>query len=344
MSTVPITTDVERFYAFESGWRMFDTSSLTSVVNSYLCAERELVTQYLRHQGMHTDEFIEVGCGYGRYLPLVLAENINYCGIDLVKWLVTLGKVRLALCAPLTQQKARIEAHSADHLRELLQQNNQDASQRFCVLFPFNCFGNMSSPRRVLQQLAGINVDIIISGFLPDEANTRIRRDYYEKCGCRNLSVSYSEQGTTIISEDGLHSLAYHPDSLEKLLAEFGFALRRRCRAGTCAEVAIFSPAEQPHWRDEHILCGFTGDVSTNGLMRYLQSPVEIVQRNARQLIVRSKTAEWRCQSIVWLGESLSESGPQLCGIIANVEPDASQENSGVLTIDIVSHTTKDVI
>ncbi|MBP2169418.1 hypothetical protein J2125_002610 [Erwinia toletana] len=336
---------VETFYCYESGWRMFDVSRLTSAVNAYLCAEKAIIANLLQQPEAQIDEFIEVGCGYGRYLPLISAQNINYCGIDLVSWLVALGKIRLPLYQAHSAGQARIEVCSVDKVRDLLIASDQDKTKKFCIFFPFNCFGNLPYPRQVLAHLSGLNVTMIISGFLPDARTSDLRQDYYAKCGCQHLQVSPGEQGTLITSADGLNSLAYHPESLQQLLAEFGFSLSERYSSTENSEIAVFSSVSANNFplREKWLLRGFSDADRESGLMKYHQSEATILHHDesAMAMVVRTKNSQWQEQSLVWLVSPTTQviTDNYICGRVQKTEPLLDQAGWQKLTISTSRNT-----
>jgi hypothetical protein len=82
------------------------------------------------------------------------------------------------------------------------------------LLFPFNSFGNMDDPLRVIRNLQECGLPFFISTYLTSEHATRSRGEYYVRCGYKGLYVIKDEYSVGIISSEGLQSFAYRPEYL----------------------------------------------------------------------------------------------------------------------------------
>ena len=70
---------------------MFDARFLTKEVKVYLDDEEAFV-EHVMSSGY--DYLVEVGCGYGRYLDWAMSRGYSYAGLDIVPWMVDIGRVR----------------------------------------------------------------------------------------------------------------------------------------------------------------------------------------------------------------------------------------------------------
>lgn len=301
---------VEMFYGQKNGWRMFDARMLTPEVTAYLNEEKRQIAGYLENSASGLSQFVEIGCGYGRYLHVALKYKVNYRGVELVRWLAELGKARIAACQLPENCSAQIEHLSAEHLHCVLPYSEHDISSKSCVFFPFNCFGNLSDPLRVLSELKGRNTEVIISGFSSSEQTTSARMAYYAKCGCTDLSSQHTEQGVQISSSEFLESLAYQSGALELLLNEFGFRLTKRISHSAIGELFFFTPFHlSPEMslpapvanQEQFLLQGFVEEGKNHDLMGHIQSTAWGLGKDAGQLSVNANDVGWREGALAWL-------------------------------------------
>lgn len=310
---------VEKFYGQNNGWRMFDGRILTPDVAAFLIEEKQSMTAYLEKSASTLHQFLEIGCGYGRYLHVALKHRVNYRGIELVKWLAELGKSRVSACSLPPNCSAQIEHLSAEHLHCVFPNPESLLADKCCVFFPFNCFGNLRSPRRVLSELKGRNVEVIISNFSCSEEATQARLNYYAKCGCTALSSQQDAAGIQISSSESLQSLAYRPESLELLLNEFGFRLTKQLTQSSIGDLFFFSPFRLPEKRplprlptahEPFLLQGFIEEPGwveedkSHALMEHIQSNAWGVAKNAGMLSVSVNDVGWTEGGLAWLTSS----------------------------------------
>lgn len=215
---------VRQFYGDSLGWNMFDAKFLTPALEEFLDIESASLSEVFETHPQY-NHLVEVGCGYGRYLNFALDRSLAYDGLDLVPWLINIGKIRVqraqGSCA-----HARCAVHnlSAEKLSALL--DDPIANRRkWCsmVFFPFNCFGNIARLREVMETLQKAGSDVFISTFQLDAVTTELRKTYYANCGFRRLESRLCDQGVIITSEEGLHAYAYSQEFLTDLFAEYGF-------------------------------------------------------------------------------------------------------------------------
>ena len=310
---------VEKFYGQNNGWRMFDGKMLTPDVADFLIEEKRGVAAYLEKSAGTLHQFLEIGCGYGRYLHVALKHGVNYRGIELVKWLAELGKVRVSACSLPPNCSAQIEHLSAEHLHCVFPNPDSLLADKCCVFFPFNCFGNLRSPRKVLSELNGRNVEVIISNFSCSEEATQARLRYYAKCGCTELSSQQNAAGMQISSCESLQSLAYRPESLEVLMNEFGFRLTQRLSLSSLGSLFFFSPFRIPEpeisprlptSHESFLLQGFIEEPQcveedkSHALMGHIKSIAWGVAKNAGMLSVYVHDVGWTAGGLAWLTSS----------------------------------------
>lgn len=230
---------VRDFYDRGGGDRMFSDASLTPPVADYLRREESFVFTVAEELG--SKHLFEVGCGYGRYLACAEARHIDYDGVDLVSALVEAGRRRLT-GSPRTRQKLHIG--SCREVASLFEREGLlERARELLVLFPFNCFGNVAEPERVLRSLRLTGARVVVSGFQVAAPATHLRRDYYENNHFTSLQVRVEEAGVLFESAEGLHSWAYTRAELERQFTAAGFTPVRFELLGEVGQAHLFDVA-----------------------------------------------------------------------------------------------------
>jgi len=222
------------FYASRGGDRMFSPAHLTPEVVDYL--EREASFVVAVFQELKPRHLFEVGCGHGTYLEWAARQQVDYDGVDLVSHLVEAGRKRLTGSARTCQ---KLHVGSCREVEALFEKEGLSGLGRDVVaLFPFNCFGNVAEPERVVRSLATTGARVLVSGFLPTEEATERRREYYVKSGFTHLAATRDDKGVLFTSHEGLHSYAYDTATLERWF--HGFRLARAEPLGRIAQALLF--------------------------------------------------------------------------------------------------------
>lgn len=227
---------VREFYASGGGARMFSREDATEPVLDYLSREERHVLEIFRERSPR--HLFEVGCGTGSYLDWAEVQGVDYDGVDLVSHLVEAGRQRLRGSA---QTRQKLHVGSCREVASLFDREGLLArAHEVVVLFPFNCFGNVAEPGRVVQSLRRTGARVLVSGFLPHDFATEARREYYKKLGYSKLKAEHDELGVLFTSAEGLHSWALQPGVLHRLFAAEGFRLIREDALGPIAHAALF--------------------------------------------------------------------------------------------------------
>lgn len=233
-------TQVREFYASGGGARMFVREHATQPILDFLAAEERHVLNIFR--ALSPRHLFEVGCGTGSYLEWAERHGVDYDGVDLVSHLVEAGRQRLRGSAT-TRQKLHVG--SCREVASLFENEGLTArASDVVVLFPFNCFGNVAEPARVVHSLRRTGARVLISGFVPSDRATTARQEYYLKLGYSKLVHQRDDLGVLFTSEEGLHSWALEQKALERLFRAEGFRLAQRDELGPIAGASLFEP---PH-------------------------------------------------------------------------------------------------
>ncbi len=217
--------EIGQFYGERKGWRMFDSRALTPEITRYLKAEALFLERAMKTSGYRT--LIEVGCGYGRYLDWSLSRSYNYLGMDIVQWMVELGKLRSKKARKkYPELSCSIIRHAAEEISRAIKELSIDHPEnKALIFFPFNCMGNVASFEKVIDSLKETGLDIVVSTFRTDAISTKVRKEYYSNCGYEQLNSRILKHGLLIISEEGFHAMAYHQDVLVNAFSRRGFEL-----------------------------------------------------------------------------------------------------------------------
>jgi hypothetical protein len=249
--------EVGQFYGERQGWVMFDARLLTPAIKTYLLSEAALLGQVMKDS---YDTLVEIGCGYARYLTWALQRNFAYVGLEIVPWLVDLAALRLATAKRrYPDAQCTVLLHPAEEIASVLKDLHVLQSSRSAIaIFPFNCLGNVSRVDQVINSLKESNIDVLVSTFKTDAVSTKLRKNYYQECGFKNLNSRVVKRGLLMTSEEGFHALAYHSDYLIESFSKAGFALRAEHDLGAIGVayhfVAIRPPAsEHPLTRTENL-------------------------------------------------------------------------------------------
>lgn len=219
---------------------MFADEYLTPAVRAYL----DLEAEPLRGEASFTHLF-EVGCGHGRYLLWARERGLDYDGLDIVPWLVEEGRSRLAALKS-SFRRCKLHVGSVEDLHALwIAEGLEPRSGSTIVFFPFNCFGNLARPERVVRSIAATGARVFLSVFATSPEATARRREFYAQSGYAALSTHTMDRGVLFTSAEGMWSFAYDRGHLEKTFDAAGYALVRSVALGPIAVGYLFCPEGQ---------------------------------------------------------------------------------------------------
>lgn len=230
---------VREFYASGGGERMFEREHATDAVRTYLEEEAQHVVRVFER--LSPRHLFEVGCGTGSYLEWAERQHVDYDGVDLVSHLVEAGRKRLRGSA---QTRQKLHVGSCREVASLFDEEGlTERGTDVVVLFPFNCFGNVAEPSRVVQSLRRTGARVLVSGFLPNAEGTSARKEYYSKLGYSSITEEHDRHGVLFSSAEGLHSWAMEPAVLDQLFEAEGFRLVERAALGPIGVASLFEPS-----------------------------------------------------------------------------------------------------
>jgi len=206
-------TGIKNFYESGKGDRLIDPLLFPEEIKQFLLYEKRI----LEALSASFDLLIEVGCMYGRFLKWAVENSKCYLGIDVVERYIENGK-KTVLDSRLDSTKYRFILGGAENIAELVKPDEWSIKLNRCILFfPFNSFGNINEPLAVIRSIKKSGLPFLISTYGTDQETNRCREQYYRNCGYSEIVSVQDEKGVRFVSPDGLSTIAYHPDYLQKI-------------------------------------------------------------------------------------------------------------------------------
>ena len=197
---------VKNFYDSGLGDRLIDEKRYSLEILSYLAGEKKIVAELLARY----ETLIEVGCMNGRYLDLAVEKEKRYIGIDVVKRYVDEAN-RTIKDKKLSPKDFFALNISAENLESLFV--GKEISKPILV-FPFNCFGNMTSFKEVVDTLIRLKKPFAVFSYGTDPYSDSVREKYYKSCGYKSIDKVVDITGHRFVSPEGLNTIAYEKDFL----------------------------------------------------------------------------------------------------------------------------------
>lgn len=205
------------FYGSGLGDRLIDESLFPNEIKDFLKDEEKLFSQI----NSSFDTLVEVGCMNGRYLEWAMKRKLWYVGIDVIPSYIDEGIIRAKAID--YSAESRFILGGAEELHVLLNWKALGINQAKTLLFfPFNSIGNMHDCVPVIRSLKKSETPFIISTYVTTTDANLCRQKYYDSCKYCGLHMNNDERGVTFISDDGLNTIAYHPEFIIKVFENEG--------------------------------------------------------------------------------------------------------------------------
>src|SRR5579859_1050486 len=163
------------------------------------------------------DLLIEVGCAGECYLDWAVAHKKRYIGMDIVERNVKIGQQRV-INQGLSEDIYRFIVGDGENLTAIIHASELPVPVGRCLLlFPFNSFGNMQHPHKVLASLQSLKLPFLISSYQTTSNAIVYRQEYYQRCLYQDLHILFQQEGVCFTSSNGFYSMAYHPDYFYQL-------------------------------------------------------------------------------------------------------------------------------
>ncbi|MDD4614902.1 MAG: class I SAM-dependent methyltransferase [Caldisericia bacterium] len=152
---------------------------------------------------------IEVGCMNGRNLEIANELKIKYLGIDIVERFVKEANKKI--------DTLNLDAIAIRCDAKCLNKIKNHFSKHFLAIFPFNSFGNIQDPQKVLNSTYKNKLDTLILTYKTDIKTTKIRKKYLENTLFEKIKKRSSKKGVLFTSNKGLFSYAYSAEEIIKM-------------------------------------------------------------------------------------------------------------------------------
>jgi len=209
------------FYGGGLGDRLIDESVFPKEIKEFLRDEENLLLQI----SPSFNTLIEVGCMHGRYVEWAVKHNLRYIGIDVVHSYINEGTTKSKTFNSSIEPKFILGG--AEELHILLNWETLGIDKTKALLFfPFNSIGNMNDCIPVITSIRRSGAPFFISTYSTTPEVTLCRQKYYSACNYRGLYMKNDERGVTFISDDGLNTIAYHPEFIINVFRNKGLIVK----------------------------------------------------------------------------------------------------------------------
>jgi hypothetical protein len=212
------TVDNFEFYSSLSGNEILNNENFPPDIVDYLEGEYAAFHQLLTHRHLEFDALLEIGCGNARNIELARSFALQYFGIDFIEQVVKTASRKLKN----NKWMGKIECLSVLDLHQSTTPISNNL--RTLCLFPFNVFGNILDPLRVLKIMRDLKYAMLISTYR-HVANQDAIMQYYTACGLTHIEVKAQKYGTLISSREGFHSTIYQTEYIQHLSNQCGFKI-----------------------------------------------------------------------------------------------------------------------
>lgn len=204
------------FYKQGTGDVLTYPENYPDAIKQYLAAEKQLLLQCLQR----FECIVEAGCTTGYYTDVVLSVGKDYVGVD-----IALHRIMRARQEFGNNPRCRFVCDDILNLEEIIADLSLPA-QDTLIIFPFNAFGNLTQPDKILRFLAKTGIKCIISTYKTDLETQKMRTHYYLNCGFENLTCNYSSEGVRFFNSSGLNTVAYTERSFKDFFERNRLQLR----------------------------------------------------------------------------------------------------------------------
>lgn len=216
---------LKSFYESSVGNNIMEKKCFSEEINQYLEFEKCLLESIINKFNV----LVEIGCVKGRHLQWALDKGKYYVGIDIVNQHI-LDAREVASSLNLDSSQYKVVCEQAENFYTILNNLNIDIDDKqkynTLIYFPFNILGNVENFEQTIMSLKESNVDFYISAFKTDNFSTKIRKNYYNKCGCKDIIEIQDDTGIRFKSKEGLNTIAYFPNWLNQKFFEMDIKIK----------------------------------------------------------------------------------------------------------------------
>lgn len=207
------------FYASQKGKEILNENNFPPTIQHFLASERTAIQKILTKMQLSYDALLELGCGNARNIDLALAAKLMYYGIDFIESEITLASIKIK------EKNAQGKAKCLSIMDLNHQTTPIPPDTRTICLYPFNLFGNIFDPLKVIQISHELKYDLLVSTYREDTSITPII-DYYQACGLSNIKTNLVNNGVLFSSDQGFNSIIYKKNYLEQIAKKLHFDMK----------------------------------------------------------------------------------------------------------------------
>lgn len=222
------------FYSSPQGNEILNNKNFTPKIMNYLDEEHQAIQRILGTRTEKYDALLEIGCGHASNIKLSALLRLKYFGIDFIENVIKVARYQISK-NKLSGQVDCLSVLNLDHTTTPVPQD-----MRTVCLFPFNVFGNIFEPIRILKIMKMLNYAMLISTYRNDMKLTPIL-NYYESCGLSHIKSIKSEKGTTLISNNKFKSIVYNSDYIHTLADQLSMTVES-CEFGKIGKLYYITP------------------------------------------------------------------------------------------------------
>ena len=167
--------------------------------------EKEI--DFLQAHINHTERILEVGCGYGRLLEILLPKTVVAVGIDFSKQLLDKSRMRLK------EKNVELYEMNAEHI------DFRDDSFDYALCLGAT-FGNMPGIEqqvlREMKRVSNLGGEVIISVFSEEAKDSQIEN--YKRLGLKGIT----DDGVAVHTDEGFYSRRFARNDLVELFENAG--------------------------------------------------------------------------------------------------------------------------
>ncbi len=211
-------TDNFEFYSCSHGREILNSENFSPDIMNYLEGESKTIQEVIINYLEDYHAMLEVGCGHARNVGVSLRLGLKYYGIDFIENEIVTARRKLK------------EKKLSGHVKclSVLDLNKATtpvpASLKTVCIFPFNVFGNIFEPVRILKIMHDLNYTMLISTYRQDADKDAVL-SYYKACGLNHVKAMTVENGTMFVTKEGFRSIVYHSDYLYDIASQLGLVV-----------------------------------------------------------------------------------------------------------------------
>jgi hypothetical protein len=203
------------FYCSEGpGFKIMNEENYPESIKSFLYDELCYIIKILSKGNYYV--LLEIGSANSIKALTIVQKNYKYYGIDINSRFVQ--EATQSFAEKNISDKAKVKLMSFFELNSSFEAFN--INEKVLIVLPFNLFGNLGNPKKSLEKLFILCQDFIISYYKVNLTSYLAREEYYKNCEYKNLIYTKDNSQAKFTSSEGLCSITYSPEYIERIIHE----------------------------------------------------------------------------------------------------------------------------